>query len=194
MIVCLMTAISILAQNKDFCLADNGKAATIAVDTNDWKGVLRAANDLREDVNRVTGVTPTLQTTSKLPQGEGRHVIIGTIGKSKLIDLLIKQKKLNVDGVRGEWESYIIETLADGNLVVAGSDKRGTIYGIYEISERIGVSPWYWWADAPVAHKDKLYWQSRSHCATITKGKVSWNLHKDEVKSRQSCKNQSKTK
>lgn len=58
MIVCLMTAISILAQNKDFCLADNGKAATIAVDANDWKGVLRAANDLCEDVNRVTGVPP----------------------------------------------------------------------------------------------------------------------------------------
>ena len=96
MIVCLMTAISILAQNKDFCLADNGKAATIAVDANDWKGVLRAANDLCEDVNRVTGVTPTLLTASKLPKGEGIHVIIGTIGKSKLIDSLIKQKKLNV--------------------------------------------------------------------------------------------------
>lgn len=158
--VIIFCALNTIAQNKDFCLADNGKAATIIVDSDDWKGVLRAANDLREDVNRVAGITPALQTFSKLPKGEGRHVIIGTIGKSKLIDTLIKQKKLNVDGVRGEWESYIIETMADGNLVVAGSDKRGTIYGIYEISERIGVSPWYWWADAPVLHKDKLYWQA----------------------------------
>ena len=59
--------------------------------------------------------------------------------------------------VRGQWESFVIDVV-DGNLVVAGSDKRGTIYGIYEISQRIGVSPWYWWADVPVRHQNELYW------------------------------------
>ena len=59
--------------------------------------------------------------------------------------------------VRGQWESYLIDVV-DGNLVIAGSDKRGTIYGIYEISQRIGVSPWYWWADVPVRHQDEVYY------------------------------------
>jgi hypothetical protein len=62
-----------------------------------------------------------------------------------------------VSKVRGQWESYLID-LVDDNLVIAGSDKRGTIYGIYEISKQIGVSPWYWWADVPVRHQDNLYY------------------------------------
>lgn len=68
-----------------------------------------------------------------------------------------KQRKLDAGKVRGQWESFVIDVV-DGNLVVAGSDKRGTIYGIYEISRRIGVSPWYWWADVPVQHQDDIYW------------------------------------
>ena len=59
--------------------------------------------------------------------------------------------------IKGQWESYLID-IVDGNLVIAGSDKRGTIYGIYEISERIGVSPWYWMADAPIKHQDEVYY------------------------------------
>ncbi|MCQ2258413.1 MAG: glycosyl hydrolase 115 family protein [Bacteroidaceae bacterium] len=153
-------AFNAIAQNRDFCIYDKGCSAVITVDANDWKGVARAAGDLSEDIGRVTDTNAELQIVDKVKNDDKRHIIVGTIGKSKLIDALIKQKKLNVDGVRGEWESYIIDTLDDDNLVVAGSDKRGTIYGIYEISERIGVSPWYWWADAPVAHKDKLYWQA----------------------------------
>ena len=74
-----------------------------------------------------------------------------------MIDKLVKQKKIDVKKVKGQWESYLIDVV-DGNLVIAGSDKRGTIYGIYDISERIGVSPWYWMADAPVKHQDELYY------------------------------------
>ena len=86
-------------------------------------------------------------------------ILVGTIGKSKLIDQLIKQKKIDVKQVRGQWESYLIDVV-DGHLVIAGSDKRGTIYGIYEISQRIGVSPWYWMADAPVVHHDEVYYDA----------------------------------
>ena len=68
----------------------------------------------------------------------------------------MKAGKLDVDGVRGQWESFVIETV-DGSLVVAGSDKRGTIYGIYDISEKIGVSPWYWWADVVPCKSASLY-------------------------------------
>jgi hypothetical protein len=92
----------------------------------------------------------------KLENGTGA-ICVGTIGKSRLIDGLVKQKKLDVSKVKGQWESFVIDVV-DGRLVVAGSDKRGTIYGIYEISQRIGVSPWYWWADVPVQHQDEVYW------------------------------------
>ena len=90
-------------------------------------------------------------------------VIIGTLGKSPLIDGLVKSGKLNADAISGKWESFIITTVAnplpgvDQALVIAGSDKRGTIYGIYEISEQIGVSPWYWWADVPSKHHENLF-------------------------------------
>ncbi|MDE7089001.1 MAG: glycosyl hydrolase 115 family protein, partial [Prevotella sp.] len=76
-----------------------------------------------------------------------------------LIDKLIRQKKIDVKNVRGQWESYLIDVV-DGQLVIAGSDKRGTIYGIYEISQCIGVSPWYWWADVPVKHQNEVIYNS----------------------------------
>ncbi len=143
------------AQNEKFCIAKDGKAAQIVVDENDWKGVLRAAKDLGDDVRKVTGTAAEVVEGSSPSQPAS--ILVGTIGKSKLIDQLIKKKKIDVKQVKGQWESYLIEVV-DGNLVIAGSDKRGTIYGIYEISQRIGVSPWYWMADAPVKHQDEVYY------------------------------------
>ena len=87
----------------------------------------------------------------------GGSIVVGTIGKSRIIDRLIKQKKLDIKPIKGKWEAYVIDVI-DGSLVIAGNDKRGTIYGIYEISRRIGVSPWYRMADAPIVHKDELYY------------------------------------
>jgi hypothetical protein len=90
-------------------------------------------------------------------------VLIGTIGKSRIIDRLIRERKIDVSEIDGKWESTLIQVVAhplpgvERGLVIAGSDKRGTIYGIYDLSEQIGVSPWYWWADVPVGHKDALY-------------------------------------
>ena len=144
-----------MAQEK-FCIAKDGKAATILVDENDWKGVIRAAKDLSDDVRKVTGVKAEVAVNSQL-SSLNSQLIIGTIGKSKLIDRLIKQKKLDIKPIKGHWEGYVIDVV-DGNLVIAGNDKRGTIYGIYEISRHIGVFPWYWMADAPVVHQDELYW------------------------------------
>ncbi|MES2277246.1 MAG: glycosyl hydrolase 115 family protein [Bacteroidota bacterium] len=123
------------------------------MDTEDWKGVLRAANDLGDDVRKVTGTTSPVRTGIKPEVGA---VIIGTIGKSKLIDAMVVSGKLNVAAIQGKWESFVIQTVGN-NLVIAGSDKRGTIYGIYDVSEKIGVSPWYWWADAPARKSNSLY-------------------------------------
>lgn len=144
-----------------FCIAKDGKAAAIVVDDQDWKGVVRAANDLGDDIRKVAGTaSPVVNTLDAGASGKtaDRCILVGTIGKSRIIDKLVKQKKLDVSKVKGQWESFVIDVV-DGNLVVAGSDKRGTIYGIYEISQRIGVSPWYWWADVPVKHQDEIYWK-----------------------------------
>ena len=90
-------------------------------------------------------------------------ILIGTVGKSPLIDQLVRAGKIDVSGIRGKWESFFLQTVAnplpgvDSALVIAGSDKRGTIFGIYDLSEQIGVSPWYWWADVTPDHKSALY-------------------------------------
>ena len=149
----LLVTMNAMAQGT-FCIAKDGKTATIVVDEQDWKGVVRAANDLSDDVKKVCGTASSV-VGSLLT--DNHNIIVGTIGKSRVIDKMVKQKKLDVSEVKGQWESFVID-MVDGNLVVAGSDKRGTIYGVYTISERIGVSPWYWWADVPVKHQDEGYW------------------------------------
>ncbi len=135
----------------------NGAAAGLRVDAADWPGVLRAARDLQADINRVTGVSPAWNT------GGRRLILIGTVGRSPLIDGLARAGKIDVSAIRGKWESFFLQTVAnplpgvDSALVIAGSDKRGTIFGIYDLSEQIGVSPWYWWADVTPEHKPALY-------------------------------------
>jgi len=133
-------------------IADNSPA-NLYVDPEDWKGVIRAANDLGDDIRKVSGVAAQVIESQKIVPGS---ILIGTIGKSKIIDQLIKEGKIDVSAIKGQWESFLIQTV-EKNLVIVGSDKRGTIYGIYDISEKIGVSPWYWWADAPVKKSKSLY-------------------------------------
>ncbi|MBN2805288.1 MAG: glycosyl hydrolase 115 family protein, partial [Prolixibacteraceae bacterium] len=141
------------ASKNAFRIVANGKVAAIYVDPNDEKGVARAAKDLANDVGMVSGIAAQVNTSVNAPKGS---ILIGTIGSSQIIDKLIADKKIDVSEIKGQWESYMIQTV-DGNLVVAGSDRRGTIYGIYDISENIGVSPWYWWADVPVKKSDALF-------------------------------------
>jgi hypothetical protein len=149
------------ASHGSFPIADGSNVATLFVDANDFPGVIRAATDLQADIARVTSHRPTLE------QNRGRigtnAIIIGTIGKSALIDELIRTHKIDASQIAGKWESFLIEAVpqplpgVQSALVIAGSDKRGTIYGVYDLSEQIGVSPWYWWADVPVVHKSSLH-------------------------------------
>lgn len=138
-----------------------GSTATLHVAEQDWPGVIRAARDLQADIERVTGKKPALHATAA-PMA-GTVVLIGTVGRSPLIDGLVAAGRLDVTPIRGQWEAFVIETVerplpgVERALVIAGSDKRGTIYGLYEISEQIGVSPWYWWADVPVKRSATLH-------------------------------------
>ncbi|HEX8405525.1 MAG TPA: glycosyl hydrolase 115 family protein [Duganella sp.] len=142
-------------------LAQGGRAATIYVDHADHPGVVRAARDLQQDIARVSATEPILEQTAR-PSGAD-VIIIGTIGKSALIDQLISAGTLNVSPIKGKWEGWQVQTLrnplpgVERALVIAGSDKRGAIYGIYEISEQIGVSPWQWWADVPAPRHANIH-------------------------------------
>jgi hypothetical protein len=144
-----------------FPLVRGGVAATIYVDANDWPGVVRAAGDLQADIARVTDRKPALSTDPA--SARGLAVIVGTVGKSRVIADLVKAGKIDTSQITGKWESFFLQVVAsalpgvDNALVIVGSDKRGTIYGIYDLSEQIGVSPWYWWADVPTQHKDALF-------------------------------------
>lgn len=142
-----------------FRLAANGSAAPILVGPNEWPGVKRAVNSFVNDVKAVTGATPVMATAAKGKQ----LVIVGTLGKNQWIDQLVKQKKLNVADIAGKWETYLVQPVTNpfpgvsSALVIAGSDKRGTIFGVYDMSAQIGVSPWYWYADVAPKTKSALY-------------------------------------
>lgn len=156
------TYISSTNSKGSFALAASGKAAPLYVSSEDFAGVVRAAKDLQADVNRVTKVQPNLTIDKKAPKAK-QVVLIGTLGKSPVIDKLVKSKKLDVSGIAGKWETYLVQVVdkpmrgVDQALVIAGSDKRGTIFGIYDVSAQIGVSPWYYWADVPVKQQQNLY-------------------------------------
>jgi hypothetical protein len=144
-----------------FAIADDHELAQIYVDTNDYWGVVRAAHDLQTDISRVTGRTPTV--ADHPGKSVEFAIIIGTIGKSAPIDDLVSSGKIDGKQIAGKWEFFQVQVVpvpmpgVAMGLVIAGSDKRGTIYGIYDLSEQIGVSPWYWWADVPVVHRDALF-------------------------------------
>lgn len=151
----------------DFPIAASGSVASIYVDSRDFPGVIRAAGDLQADIARVTGMTPPLVHESA-EVGAGA-IVVGTIGRCRVIDDLMRKGSINPAPVAGKWEASITAVVPGsrpgngGCLVIAGSDKRGTIYGIYDVSEQIGVSPWYWWADVPVAHRDALWVKPGAH-------------------------------
>lgn len=141
------------ASSLDFPIVSiSGQASSINYDENDFKGVVRAIIDLQTDIESVTTVKPTL-LTSKV---SSKQIIVGTLGKSSLINKLVSSGELDADPIKDKWESFVIHA-TENKLIIAGSDKRGTIYGVYELSRQLGVSPWYWWADVPVKQRVSAY-------------------------------------
>jgi len=120
------------------------KDAAISFDSREHSCVQRAVANLQQDFLRVTGKG----------MGQEARILVGTVGVNKQIDQWVKKGELR--DLKGKMEKYIIKTIGD-QLVIAGSDKRGTVFGIYELSKQIGVSPWYWWADVPVEKHETIY-------------------------------------
>ena len=140
-------------------LINRDNKVEIYMDANDCKGVSYAANALVKDIIKVSGSKAVLTSDAGLKDKDAAGkptILVGTIGHSAAIDQLIRQKRINGNLLKGKREKFII-TVVDGQLVIAGSDRRGTIYGIYELSQQMGVSPWYDWADVPVVHHDSIF-------------------------------------
>ena len=133
----------------DLLINGNDKVE-IYMDANDCRGVSYAANALVKDIRNVSGSQATITSNRKAT------ILVGTIGHSAAIDQLVKQKRINGNLLKGKREKFII-TVVNNQLVITGSDRRGTIYGIYELSQQMGVSPWYDWADVPVEHHDSIF-------------------------------------
>ncbi|QRW07035.1 glycoside hydrolase family 115 protein [Ceratobasidium sp. AG-Ba] len=138
----------------------------ILVSPEEWPGVVRAANDFSKDLNAVTGKTLPVAnaTSSTVPQGQ-TPIIVGTLGHSALISTLVSNTKLDVSTISGKWESFIAQQVANpfpGVRVLSRTYlPLGTIYGLYELSEQSGVSPWYWWADVPIRKHSTLYFTGK---------------------------------
>nr|GAT50790.1 predicted protein [Mycena chlorophos] len=158
------TCVSFKSSSDVFTVAADGKAAPILTSADDWPGVHRAVQDFAADIQRVTGLKAkvTNVTASSAPHSS-LPIIIGTLGRSSLIDQIVNNTKLNVSDVEGQWEAFktqVVENPLPGiskAYVMVGADKRGTIFSLYDHSEQFGVSPWYWWADVPVAKHSSLF-------------------------------------
>lgn len=144
-----------------FHLIHKGKVPSILIDKKDAQVVEIVANALASDIEKVSGVKP--EVISNIEESSDYIIIAGTLGNSVIIDKLIKSKKIDVDVIQNRWESYTITTVDSPilgikrALVVIGSDRRGTAYGMFEISKMIGVSPWVWWADVTPESRESLY-------------------------------------
>jgi hypothetical protein len=135
--------------------------ATICVDPDDFTAVQIAASLLQQDLKAVTGKEPELKNTiTGLPK---TVIIIGSADRSSFISQLIRQKKINITTIKGKWEAYQLQVVSnpfngvEHAIVITGSDRRGTAFGVFDLSKQLGVSPWYWWADVPVKKKSSIY-------------------------------------
>ncbi|MBS1655612.1 MAG: glycosyl hydrolase 115 family protein, partial [Bacteroidetes bacterium] len=148
-----------------FPIVTLSRATSIYVDKNDEWLVQKAATLLQKDIESVTGEKPEI--ISSLPSSPAAGIIIiGSLTNSAWVGELINKKKINTDSIKNNWEAFSLQTINNPSkgiehaLVITGNDKRGTAYGVFELSEQIGVSPWYWWADVPVKKKQEIYFKN----------------------------------
>ena len=148
------SCVTFSALDSSLAVVENGRAAPVYISDDDWLGTQRAATDFVEDIERVTGVLPQLRnvsaSNSRSLRSSNPVIIVGTLGHSSLIDAVLNNTQLNVSSIAGQWESYVSQQVSNplpgvsSAYVIIGSDKRGTIYALYDHSEQFGVSPWYW--------------------------------------------------
>jgi len=168
----------------DFALVEKGKTVEIVVSEKDHPGVIRIAKLFQEDIIQVTSSKPEL-IIGELPKSE-TVIIVGTLGKNPLIDQLVTSGKLNVTNLKGKWETSLIQVVENPfpavkqALVIVGSDKRGTIFGMFELSRQMGVSPWHFWSDVPAKKHKELFVRSGRYISGEPKVKYRGIFLNDE--------------
>lgn len=158
-------SVSQSANSGDFPLFGDDQKAAICLSEDDYPVVGIAARMLADDVERVTGQKPEVAQVKSLDDVKNVSVVAGTVGHSQIIDQLISNQLISVDEIVGKWEASVVTTIKHPStgaplLIIAGSDRRGTAFGLTSLSRAIGVSPWYWWADVTPKHQEALYVQS----------------------------------
>lgn len=155
-----------IAAPSGFRLAGPRMQPVVYVDADDALVVRKAAELFASDIEAVTGAPAKVVTSL---EGVKECVIAGTADGCGLIRRLAKTGKIDLSPIENGWERYHIKTVrhplpgVSKALVVVGSDRRGAAYGILSLSEKIGVSPWYWWADVPVQKQQSLYIDAAGH-------------------------------
>ena len=146
------TCVEFQSSSTTFTIVKSGKAAPILLSHDEWPGVQRAAFDFASDIQLVTGVKPALtnvtsnSTTSNAYGSPATAIIVGTLGKSSLIDEVVDRTNLDVSSIQGKWEAFLAKEVAnplpgiESAYVVIGADKRGSIYVLYDHAEQFGVS------------------------------------------------------
>jgi len=143
--------------NGDLLLCKKGESVKIYFDSKDNIAVRYALANLSQDIRNVCGANVIITENAS----EAR-ILVGSLGNSAAIDAFVKQGRINASDLKGKCEKYIA-TIIGNQFVIAGSDRRGAVYGIYELSAQMGVSPWYYWMDAPIKHRDNVYVQSGTY-------------------------------
>ncbi|SFD95873.1 glycosyl hydrolase 115 family protein [Flavobacterium phragmitis] len=149
LLIFLILSINVFCQNKnatEFLIADSNHAVNIFIDKNTDSLIIWAVNELADDIKEITGKRPEIGTTNKVLK---KGIYVGQVS-SKLF-----QSKNNQKELANHWEKFSIKKEKD-NLLIVGSDVRGTVYAVFEIAERLGISPWKWWADVHPLKKENL--------------------------------------
>ena len=168
----------------DFPLCANGKVSNICIDHSDYEVVKKVSALFAEDIERVTGIRGNVSTPETIKSKE--VILIGTLGRNQFIDELVKRGKLNTEAIQKGWEQYIIKVVekpfkaVERALVIVGCDRRGTAYGTFALSEAIGVSPLYWWADVPVKKQKDLFLETTEYVSEVPSVKYRGIFINDE--------------
>jgi hypothetical protein len=156
-------AVAVCGAGADTSLAliAGGRSVPVVVAEDADPAVRHAAGSFAVDLGRVGGAAAAV--ADALPPGAPAVVIVGVAGQGGLVDRLAAEGRIDLRQVAGRWEAFgqfVVDDPFPGverALVIAGADPRGAVYGLYDLSERIGVSPWHWWADVPVERRETLY-------------------------------------
>nr|WP_293749046.1 glycosyl hydrolase 115 family protein [uncultured Paraglaciecola sp.] len=152
--------ITFSASKGSFAISKDNQPTSMFIDPSERNGLKLALKNLQSDLHKVTGETPNIIHSIAKAQ---MLIIVGTLDNSGPIKALQKSGKIDIQAIQGQWEAYQIQLVSqpfegvEQALVISGSDMRGAIFGVYELSSAVGVSPWYWWADVPVAQHEDIF-------------------------------------